>query len=378
MNKRLLFVDDDVNILSSFKRNLRGKYEITTSPSPVEALELIKTNIKRPFSVIISDLKMPGMTGLEFLTATRSISKDSVRVMLTGYADVDNAISAINEGNIFRFLTKPCAPDQLIKTIDACIEQHRLVVSEKELLRGTLQGSVKLLTEILSLSNSTAFEQSDRIKKIVGGILKHTKIKDAWQIEIAAMLSQVGCFSLPPQVLSKVYGQEELDEAEQRLFDNHPDIGASLVNNIPRLQEVAAIIKYQDKVDDKSITIPIGAKIIHLAKTYDTMIRVGVDVHNALTKLREKTPFYGASLLKALELTVGSTEGYTPRALMIKDLAIGMILDEDVVTIDSLLLMKKEQELAENSITRLLNYGKSCGIKEPVKVLVPNSLLSFK
>jgi CheY-like chemotaxis protein len=372
LNNRILFVDDDENILASFKRNLRNKYDITTISSPLEALQVIKKNIKKPFAVIVSDLKMPKMDGLEFLSNAKIISKSSIRVMLTGYADVDNAIAAINEGNIFRFLIKPCPPYELIKVLNACLEQYKLIKAEKELLMGTLQGSIKLLTDILSLSNREAFSRGERIKNTVKQILLHYPVKDAWQIEIAAMLSQIGCFALPEDILSKVIKNQPLNEEEEKLFKNHPKIGSSLVKNIPRLEMIAKMIYLQNL--DKETTAPEGAKIINLAIYYDKMMQSGHNIHQIMTELNNKVSLYGSKLIKALELAVGTTDGYLKRSLYIKELKESMRLDEDVLTIDNLLLLKKGQELNQASITRLQNYGKSCGVKEPIKVLIPKNL----
>jgi response regulator RpfG family c-di-GMP phosphodiesterase len=314
---------------------------------------------------------MPKMNGLEFLSAVKLISKNSIRVMLTGYADVDSAISAINDGNIFRFLIKPCPPHELIRALDACIEQYKLVMAEKELLKGTLQGSIKVLCDILSLSNPKAFSRGERIKNTVKIILKNYQVKDAWQVEIAAMLSQIGCFALTEELLDKVIRNKPLNEEEQEEFNKHPQIGASLLKNIPRLEQVARIIQMQNLTDSKNQSIPEGSKILNLAIYYDKMIQSGYDIHHIMTEIDRKKDFYGHKLINAFKQSIGSSGGYVKRVLHIKDFKEGMIVDEDIVTVDNLLLLRKGQELNQANITRLKNYGKSCGVKEPIKVLVP-------
>jgi hypothetical protein len=118
--------------------------------------------------VVVSDLQMPGMDGITLLSSLRKVSPDTVRVLLTGHADVDAAIAAVNEGNIFRFLRKPCPPGALLRALEASVEQYRLITAERVLLEQTLRGSLKTLTDILAFVNPVAFGRAIRSRKIVG------------------------------------------------------------------------------------------------------------------------------------------------------------------------------------------------------------------
>ena len=130
MKAKILFVDDDASLLASYRRQLRKQYSIETALGGREALELIEQN--GPYSVIVSDFRMPFMDGIEFLARVRAIAPDTVRIMLTGSADMQAAIQAVNEGNIFRFLTKPCSVDVLGESLDTGIEQYQQVTREHE------------------------------------------------------------------------------------------------------------------------------------------------------------------------------------------------------------------------------------------------------
>ena len=112
---------------------------------------------KGPYAVVVSDMRMPGMDGIQVLTSIKGRWPDTVRVMLTGNADMQTAINAINEGSIFRFLNKPCSKEAMGKTLTAALVQFRLVTAEKVLLEQTLTGAVQVLTEVLSLVNPAAF-----------------------------------------------------------------------------------------------------------------------------------------------------------------------------------------------------------------------------
>src|SRR6478609_5248404 len=142
MPEQILLVDDDRNILSGYRRNLRGEFLIDTAQGGQEALELLEK--KGPYALVISDMRMPGMDGIAFLSKLKAMSPDTVRVMLTGNADTETAIEAINEGSIFRFLNKPCSKEILAKTITAGLVQYRLVTAEKQLLEQTLSGCLQV------------------------------------------------------------------------------------------------------------------------------------------------------------------------------------------------------------------------------------------
>ena len=130
MENRILFVDDDSNILDGYKRQLRKNFSIETAEGGEKGLEAVKNN--GPFAVIVSDLKMPGMDGNQFLAHVKEIAPESTRILLTGYADLKSAIEAINNGRIFRLLTKPCDKIDLIQTLENGIELYQKNVRTKE------------------------------------------------------------------------------------------------------------------------------------------------------------------------------------------------------------------------------------------------------
>ncbi len=279
MDGKILFVDDEVNILSAFKRQLHNLYDVDTAQGGAAGLEMIRT--EGPFAVVVADFRMPGMDGIQFLTRAKEISPDSVRMMLTGHADLGTAINAINEGSIFRLLIKPCAHEVLASSLDAALQQYRLVTAERDLLEKTLSNTVKLLSEVLSLTNPMAFSRTLRLRRIVRQVATNLKLRDAWQLELAAMLSQTGCVTLPTDILEKVYAGTQLTKNEQSLFSSHPLIGYKLLINIPRLEVIASIIKDQQKPFEEypaqfetgeARKIAQGAQILKVALDYDQLI----------------------------------------------------------------------------------------------------------
>lgn len=136
MNHKVLFVDDDIHVLQAFKRQLRKQFRIDTAESPAEGLSIVEKN--GPYAVVVSDLRMPGMGGNQFLTRVKKIAPATVRIMLTGHADLNVAMGAINDGNIFRLLTKPCPSDIIAESIKSGIELYlENTIKEKTAVKTT-------------------------------------------------------------------------------------------------------------------------------------------------------------------------------------------------------------------------------------------------
>lgn len=133
MADKILFVDDEPSVLDGYRRMLHREFEVDTATGGEDGLDLIKGI--HPYAVVVSDMRMPGMNGAEFLAKARQLAPESVRILLTGYADMNAAIDAVNEGNIFRYLTKPCEKEVLVKAINLGLEQYRTMSAEKLLVK---------------------------------------------------------------------------------------------------------------------------------------------------------------------------------------------------------------------------------------------------
>ncbi|MFH1350022.1 MAG: HD domain-containing phosphohydrolase [Pseudomonadota bacterium] len=378
MTEKVLVVDDERNVLEGIRRHLRKRFLIKTALGSKEGLAAVKRN--DPYAVIISDLRMPEMDGIQFLSRVRELAPDTVRMMLTGNADMGSAIQAVNEGNIFRFFTKPCPAEVLAKGIQLGIEQYRLVTAERELLQKTLKGSVKVLTEVLSLVNPEAFGRSSRIKRYAKELASHLGLPEVWQFELAAMLSQIGCVILPEKALKKIYHGQDLTEEEKQLFDQHPLIASSLLFNIPRMEKVAEIIRYQEKHFDGSGNpkdnrqgkdIPLGARILKVALDFDMLEQNGITKYKALKQLKVRTGWYDPAILAAVDAILGDEVKYFVKELNVRELQPDMILDEDVYTTKGQLLILRGQEISPLLINRLKNFANTTGIQEPIRALIP-------
>ena len=244
MNSKVLIVDDDANLLSSLQRKLRGRFDVATTQSWAEGITALKEEAS--FSAVITDYRMPATDGIQFLAEALKVAPDTVRIMLTGRADLQVAIDAVNRGYLFRFLTKPCSKEDLILALDAAVEQNRLVKAERDLLDKTLKGSIKVLIDVLSMASPLAFSRSSRIREIAKRLAVRLNIDDSWEVELAAGLSQIGCITIPTDTLQRKYQGKTLGEDEKEMFQAHPQIGHDLLVNIPRMEGIAEGIAYQE------------------------------------------------------------------------------------------------------------------------------------
>lgn len=377
MNKKILLVDDDNNILDAFQRNLRYKFELVTATNGIDGVSML--NEQGPFAVIVSDYRMPNMDGIQFLSNARQIAPDTVRMMLTGQADLQVAIDAVNEGNLFRFLSKPCPINVFVKALTAGIEQYKLVTAERELLEKTLKGSVKILIDILAILNPVAFSQSSRIRLLTRKLAVRLRIKHLWEIELASMLSLIGCISIPWDILEKKYQGKELSSRENEIFLAHPEVGQNLLINIPRFERIAEAVAYQEKHYDgggvpsdnlNGVNIPISARLLKVAMDFNILLGTGIARDRALQMMSTKHNIYDPDIMTALEAEILSVkEGYTLKAVALKDITTGMVLADDVRDKKGSLLIPREQEITDVLKIRLLNFDRFSSVAEPIKIL---------
>ena len=189
MNRqKVLCVDDEPHVLEGLSQLLRRLLDVHTATSGALGLEALDRD--GPFAVVLSDMRMPGMDGAAFLARVRQQAPDTVRMLLTGHADLQSAIAAVNEGQIFRFLTKPCPPDQLRAAMTEAVRQYELVTAERVLLEETLHGSIRVLTDILSMMSPRVFGRATRVKQLVDELAGGIGLPDHWPILVAA--SEIG------------------------------------------------------------------------------------------------------------------------------------------------------------------------------------------
>jgi len=380
MAEKILLVDDDTNILDGYRRSLSREFLMETAQGGEPALKLVTQS--GPYAVVVSDLRMPGMDGIQLLSKIKAHSPDTIRVMLTGNAEIETAIHAINEGSIFRFLTKPCSKEMMAKTLTAALLQYRLVTAEQQLLEQTLSGSIQVLTEVLSLVNPAAFGRAERARRYIHHIVTSMKLGNPWQYEVAAMMSQLGCVTLAPETIDAVYSGEKLSATEQAQYDAHPSVAYGLLSKIPRLEPIAWMIEHQNhparEVDDSARTdMRLGAEILRLTLAYEKLIHKGASRTEAVHTLTHQNKNFSPEFFDALVALDPNAEEGEIRKCRIELLVPGMIIQEEVRTAEKVLLVSKGQEVTSPLLAKLRNFHARRVITGEVTVSMPASTLAF-
>lgn len=373
----ILLVDDEVAILDGLRRQLRKKFTVHTATGGAEALERLETE---PVAVVVSDMRMPQMDGATFLSEVRLRHPNVVRILLTGQADTQAAITAVNQGQIYRFLTKPCPPEVLLEEIGSAVELNRLVQAEKELLRSTLRRTVEALTATLSLAQPLAFARAARVTQVVTELAEQLEIEEPWQVEVTAMLAHLGSVTLPTTVLDKLNSGRPLDEEEREMERRVPKISHDLVAAIPRLEAVAEAIGWQRaRYDGRGAAdgvpagedLPLAARVLRVAADFEAGRAQRPAVTDTINAMRADAGAYDPRVLDALvgAHAVQDVEA-PPIELAIEDLEEGMLIFDDVMTPDGLLLIGRGSVVTDSLILRLENFGRQGRISGPVRVTV--------
>jgi CheY-like chemotaxis protein len=373
MTERVLLVDDEPLVLEGLKRQLRKKVDVETATSGREALAIIERS--EPFAVVVSDMRMPEMNGSQLLERVRKQSPDTVRMILSGQAEIESTIAAVNLGQIFRFLTKPCSTEALIAALDSGLEQYRLVIAKRELLEKTLRGTVQVLTEILELTNPVAQQRAKRVERFAGEICEAFGVPVSWELRLAAMLSHIGCVTLPEAALARLFAGQALEEEAQTVYRSHPRVAGRLLGSIPRLEGVATIVASQ--LDDSAFATGgewsgtrLDALVLKLAADLDYWIGLGTARDEAVRRVLKAAPDMPKPLANAVQAVAVRSTKSDKMAVKVSGLQTGMVLDEDLLSANGMRLLPKGQEITSSILVRVQGLAESIGVKEPFRVTV--------
>lgn len=352
----ILVVDDEAHVRLALGRTLGSEYEVLLAEDGSEALDLLATN---EVAVVVSDMRMPGMDGAAFFEKAKELYPRTVRVLLTGFADMESATRSINEGAVFRFLSKPIHPTELRRVIGEAIDYHELLEAENRLLSQTLAGAIDVLNQVLEIVSPVAFGRASRIQKVVKHMSRELPIPSPWKIETAAILSQLGCVSLSPELLERVYGKAQLSSEESERFDKHPGIAASLLSNVPRLEDVASIIgKHLTIVD----TLPpkngrvgndLAAEVLWVADQYDRLANTGMGHGAAKSAIGREIRSLSPGVFDALMSLKPPSRDEAVLSITLKELTPGMVFLDDVREARGTLILAAGHVATSVSVNRL-------------------------
>jgi response regulator RpfG family c-di-GMP phosphodiesterase len=365
-------VDDELSILAGFQRHFRKQFEIVSALNGTHALETLTK--KGPFAAVMSDFNMPGMNGLTFLRRVREQSPESVRLMLSGKADAEAGLAAVNDGTLFRFLSKPCPPEVLAGAFTAALEQYRLITARRIVKEQMVESGISLMSEVQKHLQPEVVERASRIQATVQRIVLILNIAGLERFEVAAMLSHIGCIGVPAPLLKKVFTNGKSTQDEESALMRHAEIGARIIANVPGLETVAEIVRRQFEIKSNLVCdqrfqeidpILLGSQLLRLAGTFDSYLRNLNDV-DALDKMSFGYEPHDPVLLSALRTVVtGHVPQQRPVAFLNK-LEIGMLTPDNIVNRKGYLLAAKGVIISAELFAELQRHAAAGDIDLPV------------
>jgi response regulator RpfG family c-di-GMP phosphodiesterase len=416
----ILFVDDEANILSSLKRLFRPLgYQIYTAESGANGLEIMQ---QHTIDLVVSDMRMPEMNGAQFLEKVREKWPDTVRILLTGYAEISSTIDAINKGQIYRYVSKPWEDNDITLTIKHALLQKSLereklrleeltrkqneelkdlnanleakVLARTEEVRQTMSflevaheklkksfiTSVRVFSNLIEMRNPSKSGHSRRVADLARTLAQELGIGPAetQDIFIAALLLDVGKIGLPDRLLDKPF--HNLTPAECAEISKYPVKGELALMALEQLQGAAKLIRsHRERFDGtgypdqlSGFTIPLGARVLSVAEDYDTAL-MGTEYTKALTPTDAslliqdgKGKRYDAAVVLALLNIIGKnnpvkSSNATEKILRSGQLLAGMVLSQDLITWNGDILLAKEHVLTPQLIDQIRGFERMDG-----------------
>lgn len=371
---RILCVDDEPRVLDSLVLTLRREYDVQIAISGEAALDMLKNS--GPFAVICSDMRMPAMNGAALLKTVMQLYPEITRILLTGEPGRDAAVDAVNEGQIFRFLTKPCPPDRLKAALEAAVKHHELIIAERILLEETVIGCINALVDVLAIANPIAFGRANRVKRTAKEFAAALGFGSFWQLEAAAMLSQIGYLALSVDLVEKLYYGQQLTTDEQTQAAAVPQVAQRLLAHIPRLEPVLQILAALDKpieLSQRQDAVAMGARILSLVLDYDAFIAQGVTTEVAVGALRNRIDKHDPALIAKLVECIGAGAAENEvRQIQLRMVRAGMTIMDDLRSEFGVLLVPRGFEVTESFCERMRNFSAAM-LNEGVRVTIRNS-----
>ncbi len=377
MNNKILCVDDEEAILRGFRLNLRDKFELHLASDGREGLELFKQ--EGGFAVVLSDMRMPHMNGAEMLSNIKKLDNEVVTVLLTGHTDFESAMAAVNEGNVFRMLSKPCPPEILRKVLNDAIDQHHLITSKRILLDKTLRGAVDALAQSLATTQPLFFGRAQRVRRLANGLADEIKLKDSWRVGVAAIFSQLAYLSIPPHLSEAVYHRKDLKTEIKAMIRDLPEETLKIVDLIPGLEDIREILQRVDiqpkfEVEDGT-GIRTAASILRVGLDYDYYHEQGHEDSLIVRTLKSRTETYDEKIVDALgQFLDADAHSYSLEEIDTRNLLEGMRLNEDLLLEGSMLIASAGADIDRPLLKIIRNYI-SCYSEFPfpkkLQVMIP-------
>ena len=304
---QVLVVDDEIANVRLLNRVLGGDHDVFMALSGTEALQILKDE---PISLIVTDQRMPGMTGVQLLEESLSIRPDAMKILLTGYTDVQALIDAINAGHIYKYVPKPWDADELKLTVRRALETFELKENNDILLHDLKYalaqleelstGAIRALADALDAKCDYTAGHSVRVSRFAVLIGKAIGLPedDLKDLELAGILHDIGKIGVPESILWK---PAKLTDEEKDIMSKHPVKSAQIIGELRGLARTRDYVLHHHEYMDgtgypdqlKGEEIPIGARIILVSDAYDAMTtdrpyRNSIGHHAAIEELRSR------------------------------------------------------------------------------------------
>jgi len=355
----VLFVDDEKRLGEVYADVFKADYDVHVAASGQEGLQKLRQ--LKNVAIVISDFHMPHMDGATFLAEVKQHSPLTVRILLTGTDGVGSAKDAVNKGQIFRFLTKPCPLDQFRGALVAGVEQHRLLNAERMVMQETLIECISALMEVLAVTNPVAFGRAQRLKNTVKKLSGWLDCAGFWQLEAAALLSQVGYFAVNAELAEKIYYGRELNAEEAARAATVPAHAKRLLEHIPRLEPALQILAALDWSDEEIARagdrmVSLGARILGAALEVDTLTSRGTPKPQIIEALYARQGRYGERVVKAVGAVIGQAREEPPDTALempLRKTQTGMHLLQEIRNANGALLVPSGYEISTRLIDRI-------------------------
>ncbi len=364
MPKIILFVGEDDAGFQELPKHLLDEYSIHSVPTCEEALAGLGKN--DDCFLIIVEFSRDGQAYEDFFKKVGTEYPSIVRVLLTTRDNFKQSHATIHAAQEFQLLERPYPPEILLEIIEKGIDRFGIQLGKQQALRRTLLGSVRAMVDILDMVNPEAMGFAKRIRRNVLSTGKALGFNPIWQLELAVMLSHVGCIALPAEVVRKVDQGTPLSPEDKQMFGMHPSIAASLVDNIPKMAPVATIIKHQHECLSKDQ--PLGSRIIKVALDVDRLERKGKEAADSLGKMLAKPDTFDSTVVKSMLKLIGQSSKQAVREIDIEDLKEGMVMARDLVNKEGVKLLLRGQAVSKASLNRLQLFHIALGVTDTVAI----------
>lgn len=372
----ILIIDDDLLNLTVLSDLLKPSYNVKVAKNGETALiEAVKE--PKP-DLILLDIIMPDISGYEvcrMIKETNSL-KDVPVLFTSSLTNTTDVVKGFDTGAV-DYITKPFKPEEVFARVEVHLELRRTKKEVQSLLGKTLTGSVRLMLDLLVMTQPQLVQQSYRIRRYAKEILNRIGYdpQDAWCIEVAAMLSQIGCIALEKPLMDKVVAGMQLTKEENEEYWKFPELGAKLLENIPRMEKTAAIIRHQatgyDKESDWDPIVALGSDLLNILRLFEQRLSYNEDAMTAIQKVQQQLFRTSPQLFRVFREILMEQPENNAIEKRVPELKAGMVISESVYRRDGSVLLTKGTELNENLLDMIDRERQHGRLKSQTMMIFP-------